>query len=1340
MTSRTVNGPVSEAKDGASPYVEEKHDHSSDSHQTEDDAHSSRDVLTKNIREAIDNGDFNRVRALLANASEMDKYRVLLEPYGESGTGLHDGTTPLLHAATCSQPETFEELVRASPRHKIVEILTATDQLGHTILTAAVSSKSVGTFEAVFNAAKRPLNPDQLCTLIESQDEGGVTLFTAAVQSRSSGMFEATLANTLETLGRPKLVDVLTAKYLSGPTMLMAAVSTESVPTFRAVVKAAKDVFDDSEQRRLIEAQDEHGGTLFTAAVQNRSSKMFEATLDHALGILYHDQIVQLLTAKDGPGSTVLMAASSESTETFETIFKASEGYFHKGQLAEMLTAKDHDGHTILTAAVSSKRVDTFKVVFQVAKKGLHQEQLWQLIESIDNNGETLLSAAVQSGRDAMFEATLDYALESVGHHELCVLIEHDNVAGETLLFSAPFELSRKLWLKALESGHFGLFESVARIMPSEHRFQLLNDGSTSPFLRRALLDHKLLRRMDTCSLEGHKVAEEPCSHLDVIFATCVKDVLDTACGDVDSGFTTLSFLMAGSARPSASDLKRLSKHHKPSDGFKNCCLRAVTSAANPFIPGLVLSIRLAEAAKEASEGDQRTINEVRTSVEALLLEIFERLPRTVPEFDKEMKDWVPEFHENMKGGCAGMFEPQFKGKHRSLSLESPLEMILSKPEQMKVFCNVPLVMDFLSRRFARGLPNLQDTEGVLRNAEELQYLDAGLVIGDGGEELSKVKWYDGGGCQYARCLLHPRTLLQAAHDGVPNLTWFSGAQFVVAGVAAKPNSYYQVPAMRFLLDFVAYVAMIAALGHFVLFHSTRGGSVGEDGTWDREITWAEGSFATLFIFSGGFREAREMSKDIDRYFKDQWNVLDVLGLLCLSIGLVVRGVDWTSPWGTAFYALSAPLFVSRVLFFAQVLPFQGPMIKVIFRMTTTLLKFGFVMVVVMIGFAMALQVLYHDVDSFGMTLLALFKAMLGDVDFFNDIATDQYDNDSVATVLLVVYLFVVTIMLLNLLVAILSTSHAEVQDNVKVEVKVSKARVVEHYQWVVEHHVLPAPFNVLQKVLSWAAWMVVMLCWLVVAMLQGMRMDSLRKGWEQAKGAVVHVSNAFGQIVFWLVLGLVAVTAGVVMWMLSGLPIFPYAQYAWYKQYKGAELTSQEWTGLGLCSICGRYVLIFLWCMIGAPMSLVVLWLAAFVCQVLPASCLPESPPPSVVKPPIERMLLKGDAGARADKLHKFLEDPMDDEHVRQDEKEKRATVEHVKLLRNRLEKTTMEHIKLLRNRLEETTKSELQGLNDRLNDRMTRLEAKIEKRRNMRTNRGRHVHRMGEAELSSPSSEGAI
>ncbi|CAN0396724.1 unnamed protein product, partial [Ectocarpus sp. 12 AP-2014] len=503
-----------------------------------------------------------------------------------------------------------------------------------------------------------------------------------------------------------------------------------------------------------------------------------------------------------------------------------------------------------------------------------------------------------------------------------------------------------------------------------------------------AILDYALE------SLGKHEVAEELDSRLDSLFEKCFKDLTrKDHLEDVDSGFKTLSFFFvrAGSTRPSAGDLKVLSSCHKSRDGLKNCCLRAVTFAANPFIPGLVLASRLAEAAKEANEGDQRTLNEIRTGVEDLLFEILERLPSTVAEFD-----------EDVEGGCAGMLEPRINGGHRPPSLERPLDVMLSKPEQMKVFYNVPLVMDFLSRRFAWGLPNPADTEGVLRNSEDLHKLGAGLVLGYSEGDLLAS------GGRRPGFLARLSTRLQAAHDHLPNLVFFPGAQFVVAGVAARPNSYYQVPAMRMLLDFVAYAAMIAALGYLVLFHTTTGGVLGDDGISDGELAWREGSFAAIFISTGVFREGREMWKDIDKYFKDQWNVLDALALVCLLIGLVIRAVDWTSPWGPAFYALSAPLIVGRVLFFAQVLRFQGPMIKVIFGMTTTLLKFGFVMVVVMTGFAMAFHVLFRDLDSFGTTFLGLFRAMLGEVDFFETFAGGRYD--SVATILLVVYLFVVTI------------------------------------------------------------------------------------------------------------------------------------------------------------------------------------------------------------------------------------------------------------------------------------------------------------------------------------------
>lgn len=61
---------------------------------------------------------------------------------------------------------------------------------------------------------------------------------------------------------------------------------------------------------------------------------------------------------------------------------------------------------------------------------------------------------------------------------------------------------------------------------------------------------------------------------------------------------------------------------------------------------------------------------------------------------------------------------------------------------------------------------------------------------------------------------------------------------------------------------------------------------------------------------------------------EDGWNVLDVLSLGVSLGGFCARLFDPASPWGRSLYALSAPLLVSRLLFFATIDPFLGPMIQ----------------------------------------------------------------------------------------------------------------------------------------------------------------------------------------------------------------------------------------------------------------------------------------------------------------------------------------------------------------------------------------------------------------------------
>lgn len=81
---------------------------------------------------------------------------------------------------------------------------------------------------------------------------------------------------------------------------------------------------------------------------------------------------------------------------------------------------------------------------------------------------------------------------------------------------------------------------------------------------------------------------------------------------------------------------------------------------------------------------------------------------------------------------------------------------------------------------------------------------------------------------------------------------------------------------------------------------------------------------------AAGVKEFGEAQRrGVGDYFMDPWNVCDLLGLVSGAWGLIARIADVDSPWGRSFYALSAPLLFFRILFFAQILPSQGPMIEV---------------------------------------------------------------------------------------------------------------------------------------------------------------------------------------------------------------------------------------------------------------------------------------------------------------------------------------------------------------------------------------------------------------------------
>eukprot|EP00904_Undaria_pinnatifida_P012811 jgi/Undpi1/8660/HiC_scaffold_25.g11125.m1 len=688
---------------------------------------------------------------------------------------------------------------------------------------------------------------------------------------------------------------------------------------------------------------------------------------------------------------------------------------------------------------------------------------------------------------------------------------------------------------------------------------------------------------------------------------------------------------------------------------FQESLLGAVSSAKNPFIPGINLSVALTGAARRAVEGEKRALLSMQAAVDELLLEVLEHLPQTVRGFEGEMK------------ACSAVFEPEtVMASHRGMM--GPLSVALQKRQQMDTYCTIPLVLDFMSRKFTKGLPSLRDTGGVLENNQELS--NPGQTL------YGKPEWTRT--ISHGRILFLGMVLQRGYGEGkLSSITYFPGARFIIAGLLARPDSYYKVPALRMVLDLVTYLSMMWVFGAHVLVND------------DDEFDWAEIVFA-IYICGAILTEFKEIAEDPWEYVRDRWNVLDVISLCLMFMGLWFRALgEVNSIAATSLYALSAPLAFTRILFFAQILPSQGPMIQVIFSMTGELVKFGAVMLVVMGGFVMSFYSLLKDTMTYGEVWQNVFKAMLGETDFFDEFSGSQFD--SVATVLLATYLVILTIMMLNLLVAVLSTAHARVDQNADQEYKVSKARLIQHYVSVVEIDRLPAPFNLMQWVLCF---------------------PMLVADWCFSTTLYRDTKRFFGRAVFWAMLGPLAVAAGSVLWVVSVL--------------KAVTVVWRTSAGNTLGGKLARVTLTVLCCLVGAPVWLLVLWIKGALTGMRrvahrlmstrggrrlrrggakvvgredtagkPAkrSSIPEhsgqfdKTAHDELDDVVVVMLGDAEGGLGVGDLQRYLDDPMSDPDVRRDEETRATTVEHIKLLRNRLEATTKGHMMELRSYLVQAT-----------------------------------------------------
>ncbi|CAM9233322.1 unnamed protein product, partial [Ectocarpus sp. 12 AP-2014] len=364
----------------------------------------------------------------------------------------------------------------------------------------------------------------------------------------------------------------------------------------------------------------------------------------------------------------------------------------------------------------------------------------------------------------------------------------------------------------------------------------------------------------------------------------------------------------------------------------------------------------------------------------------------------------------------------------------------------------------------------------------------------------------------------------------VPHSTILPGLQFSLAGTLGKPETFYQVPVVRFAYEIFTYLVMLLLFCSSVLLKE------------HDFVPWEE---AIFYVFAAGlvcremleFRDGmpsrrhkqlpkrqrqkvrsgtvsqpsmseprisfrgdgNQFNRMISTYvFYDTWNFLDTSTIGCILVAFVFRmiALDDDSFFFHAqfFYAISAPLLFSRLLVLAQIDTTLGPMTQVIWRMMSDTLRFSAFISLVMLSFALAFHAVFHTCGeyedptcntnddpefplrdafgTFGRSFVTMFSAALGGPDFelYEAVGSECRcklpDGAREAGIfLMVVYMVMMSVVLLNLLIAVLSTAHSQVYDNADKEFHLARAKLIYQSARVVRRRRPPPPLNLVKVV-----------------------------------------------------------------------------------------------------------------------------------------------------------------------------------------------------------------------------------------------------------------------------------
>ncbi|GAX80101.1 hypothetical protein CEUSTIGMA_g7539.t1 [Chlamydomonas eustigma] len=288
--------------------------------------------------------------------------------------------------------------------------------------------------------------------------------------------------------------------------------------------------------------------------------------------------------------------------------------------------------------------------------------------------------------------------------------------------------------------------------------------------------------------------------------------------------------------------------------------------------------------------------------------------------------------------------------------------------------------------------------------------------------------------------------------------------------------AFHNSPRGRWLTQFICELAFLTIYQVMVLYpHSDSSAS---------EIifvflVFVVGNFvdmATFIIYKYG------SFSGVIQYAGDPWHGLSLFTntyLLVLSIFNAINQLESLSfiggdegTWLQLCICSAAPLVWLRALYILMpIYPNLGAMLITISRMLAAIVAFALPLIVVFVGFSTLFTGVYSEsLDSYNSwttSMLTMFKSMTGSSNF-DDFSTNGFPEQLVlyGTLALVIFMILSSILLLNLLVAIIVARY-EPQSTVS-QSQYGQAELVDMYGTAVKHNYICSPLNLVQFLIFW--------------------------------------------------------------------------------------------------------------------------------------------------------------------------------------------------------------------------------------------------------------------------------